>query len=773
MSSPDRSALPDRREPTLGAPPGWEPANGAANRASQALPWIEPVPVDGHGLRDLANRLLEHAGLAVTVFGAVLVLGIAYWLLASPVYRVDALLQMDERAPGTPTGVVAAQRPAGVTEAPYLPVAGEVEILRSRELLMNAIAASRADLDIEVANRLPLIGDWVARRYARSGAHGPAPAPLGLNWFAWGGEAIELANFDIPPAWYGEEFYIERNGDRWVLFDADRQFVFSGAFGRTVDLDFAGQPGVVRIDSITGGPHTRFRVVRYDRAEVHADLLRELRVVEAARGAGIVRLSLDSREPTRTTALLSELMRGYLDRSVQVRTGDAERSLAFLERQLPAVKASLEKAEDALSAYRSRTQSVNLDQQSESAFAQVLQLERSRVELELKQREMAQRFGDSHPQMQTMRQQLGAVDRRLARLNGSFGALPRNQRDLVRLEREVNTTAALYTGMLNSVQELQVARAGMVGNARVVDPPRASGLPVRPRAPIVLSIAAGVGLMGSFAAALLAGMLRPTIRAVDEIESGVGLPAVVTVPESAQQRRAPNRALPLRWRKAQLLTQTAPDEAAVESLRSFRMRLTRTGAPPVTKFILITSATAGAGKTFIASNLAALLASAGRRVLLVEADMRHPRLHAHFGVPRSPGLADVLAKGAAFDTVVQRDVLAHVDLLTPGKPDRNPADLLSSPALRTLLDRVAADYDHVVFDSVPILPAGDSLAIAQLAVSTFLVARAEHTTLHELQEAARRLDGVGADVRGVVFNGAKRMRISNLHYYGYRPRAGA
>jgi tyrosine-protein kinase Etk/Wzc len=201
------------------------------------------------------------------------------------------------------------------------------------------------------------------------------------------------------------------------------------------------------------------------------------------------------------------------------------------------------------------------------------------------------------------------------------------------------------------------------------------------------------------------------------------------------------------------------------------MRLTRDSTGALSKHVLITSATAGAGKTFVAANLAALLAVAGRRVLLVEADMRHPRLHAYFGTPRAPGLADVLAGEATFDDVVHREVLPRVDLLMPGKPDENPADLLSLPRLRELIGQFDAGYDHVVFDAVPILPAGDSLAIAQLPVSTFVVARAEHTTLAEMQEATRRLEGVGAAVAGVIFNGAKRMRVSGMRYYAYRPAA--
>jgi tyrosine-protein kinase Etk/Wzc len=746
------------------------PLDQAAMARAMPMPWYEPVGQESNGLRDLTNRLLEHAGLVLITFAAVLALGVAFVVFSTPVYRVDALLQMEERAPNAPTST---QKAPGALEAPYLPVLGEMEILRSRELLVSAIAASRADVDIRVDNRFPLIGDWFARRFDKTAVGGVAPAPLGLDSFAWGGESLDLAKFDVPAHLYGEEFMIESRGDSWALYDMDRRFSFEGGFGKDTPLNFgANQAGVIRIDGIAGRPGTRFNVVRNDRAAIFADLQRELRILEPARQAGVVRLSIDTEDPQRSTALLNELMRGYLDRSVQVRTGDAERSLAFLNKQLPIVKSGLEKAEDELSAFRSRTQSVNLDQQSESAFAQVLQLERTRVELDLKQRELSERFGAQHPQMQMIRQQLATVNGRLGTLTNSFSALPRNQRDMVRLEREVNTQAALYTSMLNTMQELKVARAGMVGNARVVDPPRPSGRPVKPKPLIVMSIAAGIGVAASIAAALLAGMFRPTIREADEIETGTGLNTVVTVPESAKQRRLPRSGF-FGSRTSPLLTLSSPDEPAVESLRSFRMRLTRDHAEPLSKAILITSATAGAGKTFVAANLAALLSSAGRRVLLIEADMRHPRLHTYFGTPRSPGLADLLAGNATFDQVVHRDVLPRVDLLMPGKPKENPGDLLSSGRLRELLDVIGDDYDHAVFDSVPILPAGDSLAIAQLPVSTFLVARAEHSTLSEIQEATRRLEGVKADIRGVVFNGAKRMRISHVRYYSYRPNNAA
>lgn len=740
------------------------PSNNAL-AAPRTAPWIEPLPPEGSGVRAFANRLLEHAWLAAGVFFAVVLAGVLFALFATPVYRVDGLLQIEERAAPTPVGVANRQT---VFDAPVQPLTGEMEILRSRELLLRAIEATQADIQIDVENRFPLIGDWAARRHAGSGAAGVASAPWGLSAFAWGGERLVIGKLEIPPVLYGEDLFIERHGaNEWLLFDASRKYVARGSFNQDVPVKFGDFTGSVRIDELVGNPGTRFRVVRNDMSLVYADLAKQLRVAEPARQSGVVRLSLDAENPKQATALLRELMRGYLDRTVRVRTGDAQRSLTFLEEQLPQVKTNLEKAEEALSSYRSRTHTVNLDHESQAAFQQVVQLEKSRIDLELKQRELAERFGNAHPTMQTVNQQLGTVRRQLESLNSGFGRLPQNQRDVVRLEREVATNAALYTSMLNSVQELKVARAGMVGNARIVDAPRASAKPVHPRPMIILSIAGGLALIGSFLTALFAGLLRPTIRDSDEIDASVGLPTVITVPESAIQRRVMRWVLPFNASKSRLLSLMAPEEPAVESLRSFRMHLTHPSPTPI-KHLLITSATAGVGKTFISANLASLLGSARKRVLLVEADMRHPHLQTYFGTPCSPGLADVLAGTERFEQVVHREVLPNVDLLMPGEPYDNPADLLSSPRLRTLLEQLDGQYEHVIFDSVPILPAGDSLAIAQLPVSTFLVARAEHSTLREVQEAARRLEGINANIRGVVFNGAKRLRISNLRYYTYR-----
>jgi tyrosine-protein kinase Etk/Wzc len=220
-----------------------------------------------------------------------------------------------------------------------------------------------------------------------------------------------------------------------------------------------------------------------------------------------------------------------------------------------------------------------------------------------------------------------------------------------------------------------------------------------------------------------------------------------------------------RGAKPPLLAVHEPSEPAIESLRSFRSSLTLPSAGQIEKTVLIAAPTAGLGKTFIAANLAALMAAANRRVLLIDADLRRPRLHRYFRAQSAPGLAEVLNGEMDVQDVIRSEAMANLDLLLAGRARRNPADLLQSPNLRRLLDQLGERYDCVVIDSPPVLPVADTLSFAQFGLQTFLVARSELSTVREVREAARRLDAVGGRVQGVLFNGVKRARFGSLNYH--------
>ena len=731
-------------------------------------PFLQPAAFEGgdrdSNLRGTFNALLQHLPLMAIAFLAMLLLGILYLLLAPSVYRVDALVQLDDRVKASP---LVGSSQTGSLQLPSSPLLGEIDILRSRELLLKAVAASGADIDIEVANRMPLIGRAYARWHAATQDGGVAPAPLGLTSFAWGGEQLRLATFEVPTAQLDNEFTLRGNGSNWELFDEDGRRVGTGRVGTLASFQIDGQAARVLVAQMLGAPGVTFKVERHSLSVVYEDLLkRKLQITESTRQSGVIRIVYETNDRPRGVRLLDELTRSYVQYTIQRRTSEAEQSLKFVEQQLPALKKQLDASEQSLATFRARTNTLNLDQETQSMLLRSQVLANNLVENKLKGQELSKFYQPSHPEMQSVQRQRDIIENEMRRLQSSVSSLPANQRDFVQLQRDAQTNAALYTALLTNAQELRLARAGMTASARVVDPPAATERPVKPLPIVVFSIAAGLGVMLGVALVFVRRQLHPTVQDGEDIELQTGLATLAYIPESNRQRQMMRWYMP-RTEEPRLLAQRAPTEPAIESLRSFRSTLTLKEVAGVPKTLLIAAPTAGLGKTFIAANLAALLAAANKRVLLIDADLRRPRLHRYFDVPHGAGLAEVLAGRAKPSEVIQRDVLPHLDLLLAGRTQRNPADLLASPGLRHLLEGMEKRYDCVVVDSAPVLAVSDALNFAQCGLRTFLVARSEQTTTRELREAGRRIDAVGGRVHGVLFNGIKRARFGNTDYYGY------
>ncbi len=723
-------------------------------------------PEDGAGLRGMFNTLLQNAQLLAIVFGGALAIAIIYLLFAPSVYRADALIQLEDRK--QPPSLVGGPLQASALQLPAAPLQGEIEILRSRELMLKSVLAAGADIDIAVANRMALVGPPYAKWHAANRA-GVADAPIGLRGFAWGGESLRLAEFELPPGRLDRSFTLRGLGlgSQWVLLDHNDVVIAKGKVGQRLEFELDRQPASLHVAELRGRHGVEFSVEKHSPSIVYENLLKKLQVSESTRQSGVIRIVYETSDRERALRLLDELTRNYVQNTIQRRTAEAEQSLRFLEEQLPELKRKLDSSEHALATFRARTNTLNVDQETQSSLLRSAQLARDRVELQLKGQLLSQRFLPNHPELQAVARQSGFIDAEVNRLNKSAAALPANQRDYVRLQRDVQTNSTLYTALLTSAQEVQLARAGMTANARIVDPPGATELPVKPQPAVVLSLAAGLGLLGGIALAFVRRQLRPTVQDAEDIELHTGLLTLAYIPESNRQRKMMRWSLLPTATRPRLLATHAPSEPAIESLRSFRSSLTLPSSGNIEKTVLIAAPTAGLGKTFIAANLAALMGAANKRVLLIDADLRRPRLHRYFRAPSAPGLAEILTGDANFNDVTHREVLPNLDLLLAGRARRNPADLLTSPGLRRLLDGLEQRYDCVIIDSAPVLPVADALTFAQFGLQTFLVARSEHTTVREVREAARRIDAVGGRVQGVLFNGVKRARFGGLSYYAY------
>lgn len=745
------------------------------NSTASVVPAAAPSTGDDLDMAELLDTLFQRMWLILAITLLAIAAGVAFAVLSTPIYRADALIQVERPKSTTLSSIEAAAEALGGGDSP---ISGEIEILRSREVLMQAIESTQADITVRVANRFPLIGEWMARRHA--GRPGLAEPLLGLEGYAWGGEDLKLAQFDVPDQAYGTTFLVKVGKAGFILTDAEGRELASGPLQQTVAFQTTGGMGRIAVASLQANENTIFNISRMAPIAAYRHIRDRLSVEEAALMSNILRISYEDPDMRFASALVNAIASGYLKQNVERRSAEASQSLQFLDTQLPTIKHQVSQAEEALNKYRQSTNTFSVDSTVGSLLGQSVDAEKRRLELELQREALLDRYQPNHPSVRVVDEQLATATRELEKLNKEVNTLPAAQRDLLRLQRDADVSSQLYIALLNNAEQLRVAKAGTVGNVRVIDFAISDTDPVAPNKPMVVAIAGVLGLALGIAVALIARLMRPTVRDADEAERSTGMAVYVTVPESAQQQRllAKRQRLSRLGTTAagasRLLAVTHPEDPAIESLRSLRTGLAFALMGARDRNIAITGPTAAVGKTFIAANLSVLLASAGKRILLIDADLRRPRLGYYFGYNKVAGLSNVLAGTAKLDEVLLKSTQEGLvlDVLPAGLIPPNPGELLLSEGFSQLLADMQERYDHVVLDTAPVLPVADTLAIIQHVSTVFMVGRAEQSTARELRDASRKLASVGQRPKGVIFNGVKLSRMGYGYKYAYGYKAG-
>lgn len=730
-------------------------------------------------LGELFNALLQNGWLIVTTFAVVWVVGIAYAVLAPPVYNADALIQVeDQKGAGGLAGLSQLSEAFGVQQSS---VSGEIEILRSREVLLKAIDVTKAYVEVEVDNYFPLIGAWLARRHEAVSVDVAEPW-MGLSRYAWGGERLELAELSLPQRQWARDFFLRVTQDGFELLDEDGQVLLQDQrIGQRLSFQVGGETGHLAVKALAGRPGAQFLVRQESQITVFEALRKALQVSEAGKQSRVIRLGFEGQDRQFAQQFVNAVASAYLAQNVERRSAEARSSLKFLEQQLPQLKSNVEQMEERLSQFRSDSGTISIPDETQGLLRQAIELENKRLELELKRDEMRQRFKPEHPSLKAVGQQLAAVQDASKKLGVDIDRLPQSQRDLLRLERDSQVNTQLYISLLNNAQELKVAEAGTIGNVRIIDFAVLAEKPVGPKRLLIVAVAAMLGVVLGVLAALLRTFLRPTIQRAEQIEQRIGLTTYVSVPDSQDQRRfriaLPGAKRGLRsgagWQN-RVLAVVNPEDPAVESLRSLRTGLAFAMMGSQGKIIVISGATAGVGKSFISTNMAVLLAASGKRVALVDTDMRRARLHEYFAYERkNPGLSEVLSNQKTLSDVLIK-VSDSLSVLPAGTVPPNPGELLLGPVLPQLLQQLEAEFDLVILDTAPLLPVADTLALMKHASAAFLVARAEQSTVTELRDTVAKLRSAGVEgpLKGVIFNGVRRYRLgygaSYRYYYSYK-----
>jgi tyrosine-protein kinase Etk/Wzc len=701
---------------------------------------VMPMAPDGGHMGNLLDTL--HAGRkTILIVTAVCTFaGFMYALLAPPVYESDMLIQVEE-SPNTAKSALAdlSAQFAVKTEA-----SAEMEVLRSRLVVSSAVNATKLYIHA-TPHYFPVVGRWAAQHLNLSGWSG-------FGGYAWGDEAIDVTQFDVPDRLHGAPFMLTYiGGGAYTL--KYRDIALQGHVGEKLHAPVTGGAIDLLVNRIEAQRGTGFNLSRASELSAIQSLQAALMISEKGKESDVIGAALEGSDPVLTATLLNAIGQEYIRQNAQRTQEEAEKSIAFLDKQLPLLKAQLETAEDEYNAFRSKHAAVDLGAEA-TALLQSSSLAQQRIaDLQQQRAQLMARFTDDNPAVIAIDGQLAEAKRSLADLAGATRALPPVEQGLLRLKREVTVNTNIYTNLLNNREQLRLLKAGRVSNVRMIDAAVVPESPVRPKRAVLMVAALLTGLFAGAALVLMRHRLKRGVSVVDEIEVGTGLTVFAAVPRSRLQqtltRRLP-RSAP--GNANTVLAHTAVFDAAVESLRSFRSALEHQLQHTANRVVLLAGPTPMVGKSFVSVNLAAVFGASGKRVLLIDADLRRGSLNRHVGVASTPGITDIVERSQAYNEVVHHDVMPGVDFVATGGYVTHASELLRESRFSAFVDWANSTYDLVLIDAPPILPVADAGIIARLAGTVFVVARQGATSVADLRESVRRFEQVGVPIRGVIFN---------------------
>ena len=729
----------------------------AMNRTS--LDEVQDSRID---LATILRTLFDHKKTIASIVGVCVLIGVTYAIVATPIFQANAMIQIEPKKIGIEGRTEVSGKPLSVSQATT-----EIELIKSRAVLGKVVEDLKLNI-IQKPNYVPGIGAYMARQFKPEQEGDLAEPMLGLGSYAWGGEKIDIFQLEVPDALLGDKLTMvaEKPGN-FSLYDVDHNKLLSGAVGTVVE----GSGITIQVAALNARPGTEFTVVRQRTLTAALNYQDRLKIIEAGKDSGIVYLSIQDANPILAKQILNEISRLYVRQNVERSSAEAAQRLEFLRSQLPAVRKQLEKSEIALNNFQMGAKSVDLTVETKSVLDQVVKLEGTLSDLKMKRVEVERLYTPEHPTYRGLMTQIGQVEAQKAALLKRIEALPATQQELLRLNRDMQVTSQTYTLLLDKSQEQDILRAGSIGNVRIIDNADANvEEPVKPMKKIIVLVAALAGLLLACATVFVRQAFYRGVDNPDVIEN-LGMPVYASLPFSRQQERMDKTSFSRSGSKEpHLLSVTAPTELAIESLRSLRTSLHFAMLEARNNVLMISSPTPGVGKSFVSSNLAVIIAQTGKRVLLIDADMRKGYLHKVFNLTPKHGLSDTLAARLKSKEVINHTEVRNLDFISCGFAAPNPSELLMHDNFSKMIGDLSPLYDLVIVDTPPILAVTDATLVGRQSGTCLLVTRFGVSTAKEIEACKRRLMHNGILIKGAIFNGVLR-KASTADYdcaaYGY------
>ena len=688
----------------------------------------------------LVGTVIEAKWWVLAITALFTAAAVVYTFFATPIYSADALVQIEQ---DTSSSLVQDLNSALSNKPPASQA--EMQLIQSRLVLGKTVD----DLNLDIAvtkNTLPVFGEGWERLMGR------------------GNESVDVQTFNLPAGMHEQVFTLKVLGPQTYELTSDGGFSARG----TVGQQLAKSGVTMLVSAIHAQEGGEFTVSKYSTLGMIKNLQNNLTVTETGKDTGVLSLTYTGEDKNRIRDILNSIAQNYQAQNVERKSEEASRSLKFLAEQLPEVRSHLDVAENKLNAYRQKKDSVDMSLEAKSVLDSVVNIDAQLNQLTFSEAEISKLYTKRHPAYRTLMEKRRTLEEEKGKLTKRITAMPETQQEIVRLTRDVESGQQVYMQLLNKQQELKIQEASTVGDVRIVDTAITQPGVLKPKKGLIVLGGLVLGLMLSIITALLRSLFNRGIENVQVLEDqGINVYASIPLSEWQKKRDYVKTVKGVkRFKQSQLLAVGNPTDLAIEAIRSLRTSLHFAMMQASNNVLMMTGVSPSIGKTFVCANLGAVISQTGKRVLLIDCDMRKGYTHELLGTTNENGLSEILVGKADIANCAKRTSVPNFDLVTRGQVPPNPSELLMSERFSVLLKWASSQYDLVLIDTPPILAVTDAGIVGRHVGTTLMVARYAVNTLKEVEASLSRFEQNGIHVKGVILNSIFR-RAPGYQDYGY------
>lgn len=498
------------------------------------------------------------------------------------------------------------------------------------------------------------------------------------------------------------------------------------------------------------------------------NLLKNLNIKEQGDRTGILKVSYQSNNPESSQRILNTIIAIAVQKNIAEKAEEATKTLGFLEEQLPHISKSLDTSESKLNTYRSKTGALDSEIEGQILVEEMVELQKNIDQLDLEKLEMLEKFTEKHPFVLAINQKQKQLQATLIKIQNQLKQLPLTAQKTLNFERDIKVNGEIYSSIMQNMQQMLILKGSTVSSVRILDRASYPVIPVFSKTPLILLMSLMAGLFLSVFILLFRHMLSNTLDPL-MLEKYFGVHVLGIIPFSlAQKKLFTTMKKNITPKENYLLCLQDPKDISIEALRSLRtsLKLMLFSAEENNKIIALSGSSPSIGKSFVSSNIAALLSDLGEKVLLIDADMRKGYLHKVFSLKQTPGLSEYLNGQVTLEKSIQK-VLGNVDVMTSGAYPENPAELLMHHRLSSLIESASEKYDIVIIDTPPILAVTDASLLLKYAGIRLLIVGSGKNHLKEIERAKNVLEKSAIKLDGIICNSLNKNEGRESYGYNY------